>query len=52
MAKKKTTTKAVSVQEGEIAELYYNQYVTIQDNHGTIIFKQTGKPTPPVPPPH
>ena len=53
MARKKTkNSKVVEVAE-EAIEIYYTQNVTVNDNHGTIIFKQFGKPTPPPPgPPH
>lgn len=54
MAKKKEVEEVeITAEEGETveSELYYNQKVTINDNHGTIIFKQTGSPTPPPKPP-
>jgi len=49
---KAKTKKEIKAVEEEVYPLVYNQYVTIQDNHGTINFDQTGKPVvPPNPPP-
>jgi len=52
--KKEKKEIEITAEEGQTveSELYYNQYITINDNHGKIIFKQTGKPVnPPNPPP-
>jgi hypothetical protein len=53
MKKKTEGSKVVKAAEDETveSELYYNQAVTINDNHGTIIFKQTGQANNPPPKP-
>jgi hypothetical protein len=48
MEEKEVTVE--DVKEGQ-TEIYYAQNVTVNDNHGTIIFKQTGSATPPPVPP-
>lgn len=49
----KPESKELTAEEGETveSELYYNQNVTINDNNGTIIFRQVGHPTTPPPKP-
>lgn len=53
MKKKTEGSKVIKAAEDETveSELYYNQSVVINDNHGTIIFKQTGQPNNPPPKP-
>lgn len=53
MKKKEIAKAEIEDEEPEEteSELYYNQDVVINDNHGTIIFKQSGQVNNPPPKP-